>query len=170
VCSVVLLPFLTWLAAATYSTVVRLAIAVGSNINAILFANTAVVIAATAELPLLLQALLLPLPLLLCGELFQYIYCCKYRICQHHCYCYHSRCNHWAAVVAACRHYHCGGNRHKSSMLHFLFYFALAMTMVRVTEKAMATTTAMGTGMIYHHLFHGSNEVIVAIIYFSFYI
>jgi hypothetical protein len=30
------------------------------NINAILFANTAAIIAATAELPLLLQALLLP--------------------------------------------------------------------------------------------------------------
>jgi hypothetical protein len=35
----------------------------GLNINPILFANAAVVIAATAELPLLLRELLLPLPL-----------------------------------------------------------------------------------------------------------
>jgi hypothetical protein len=49
----------------------------GSNINTILIANAAAVVAATAELPLLLWALLLPLPLPLCGGLFQNIYCCE---------------------------------------------------------------------------------------------
>jgi hypothetical protein len=44
------------------ATVISAAIAVGLNINAILFANAAEVIAAIAELPLLLWALLLPLP------------------------------------------------------------------------------------------------------------
>jgi hypothetical protein len=43
----------------------------GLNINAILFANAAAVIAATAELPLLLRALLIPLPSPLCGGWFQ---------------------------------------------------------------------------------------------------
>jgi hypothetical protein len=70
VCCVVLFPFLTWLAAATNATVIRSAIAVGLNINANLFANAAVVIAATAKLLLLLWGLLLPMPLLLFGGLF----------------------------------------------------------------------------------------------------
>ncbi len=59
--SVVLLPFLTWLAATTSATVINVAIAVGSNVNAILFAKAATVTAAIAELPLLLWAVLLPL-------------------------------------------------------------------------------------------------------------
>jgi hypothetical protein len=94
-----------------------------SKINTILFANTAAVIAVTAELRLLLRVLLLPLSLPLCGGLFQNIYCCKYCICQYHCYCYYGRCHHQPAVVAACRHYHCGENRCKSTMLHIFISF-----------------------------------------------
>jgi hypothetical protein len=142
----------------------------GSNINAILFANNTAVIAATAELLLLLWALLLPLPSLLCQGLFQNIYCCKYRICQHHCYQYHGCCHCWATNVAACRHYHCDENRYKSSMLHIFIHFALMMTMVTATAKAMAAMTEMVTAMIYHCLCHDSNEMIVAINFFSFYI
>ncbi len=117
----------------------------GSNINAILFANATAAIAATAELPLLLRVLILPLPSLLCGGLFQNIYCCKYRICQHHCYCYYGCCHHRTSVITTCRHYHCGENRCKSSMLNF-FHFSLAMTMVRATAKAMAMTNDDGNG------------------------
>ncbi len=120
---VVLLLFSTWLAAATNTTVIGLAIAVGLNINTNLYTNTAAVIASTAELPLLLWALLLPLPSLSCGGLFQNIYCCKYHICQHHCYHYHGCCHHRATVVAACRCCHCGENRWKSSMLLILILF-----------------------------------------------
>jgi hypothetical protein len=47
----------------------------------------------------------------------------------------------------------------------FLFHFALAMMMVRATLKATAMLTEMETVMIYHFLFHASNEMIVAIIY-----
>jgi hypothetical protein len=95
----------------------------GSNIKAILFANTAAVIAATAELPLLLRELLLPLLLLLCGGLFQNIYCCKYCICQHHCLRYYGCCHCRVAIVAACRRYHCGEKKRKSTMLYILISF-----------------------------------------------
>ncbi len=62
-------PILTWLAATTDATVISVAIAVGLNVNSILFVNADVVTAAIVELPLLLWALLLPLPLLSCGGL-----------------------------------------------------------------------------------------------------
>jgi hypothetical protein len=123
VCCVVLLPLLTWLPAATNATVIRLAIAVGSNIKAILFVNTATVIAATAELPLLMWALSLPLPSSSCEGLCQNIYCCKYCICQHHCYHYHGRYHCRAAAIAACRRCHSGENRCKSLMLHIFSSF-----------------------------------------------
>ncbi len=164
-CCVILLPFLIWLAAATNPLSSD---QLGSNINAILFMNAAAAIAATAKLPLLLRALLLPLPSPLCGGIFQNIYCCKYLICQHHCYCYYGCCHHQVAVVVACRCYHCGENKRTSIMLHIFIHFALAMMMVRAMGKAMAMKTATGITMIYHCLFHDSNETIVAIIYFSF--
>ncbi len=177
VCCVVLLPFLTWFAAATNATVISASIAVGSNINAILFANAAAVIAAIAELLLLLWALLLPLPLLSCGGLLQDIYCCQYRICQHHCYCYQGCCHCWAAIITACHRYLCATNIVvKTDISHqcciFLFHFALAMTMVMMMVKATATATATAMAMarIYFCLLYDSNETIAVIIYFSFYI
>jgi hypothetical protein len=42
------------------------------------------------------------------------------------------------------------------------------MTIVSLTAEAMAMTTAMATGMIYHCLFYASNKMIGAIIYVSF--
>ncbi len=124
---VVLLPFLTWnrlrvnfnwkvLAAATNATAISAAIALGANIYckvpviAILFANTAAVTAAIAELPLLLWALLLPLPLPLCGGLLQSSCYCHHCICQHRCHqcmcnihmqrCNHGHCHSWADIIA----------------------------------------------------------------------
>ncbi len=67
----------------------------------------------------------------------------------------------WAAVVPACRHYHCGEKNLSQQYYTFLFHFALAMTIVSLTAKAMATTMAMLAAMIYHHLFHDSDEAIV---------
>ncbi len=87
VCCVILLPFSTWLAATTNATVISAAIAVGLNVNTILFANTTVVTAVIAELLLLLGALFWTLLLLLCGGFLQNISCCHHCICQHHCYC-----------------------------------------------------------------------------------
>ncbi len=165
-CYVVLLPFSTWLAAATNATVIR---STGFKHQRYSIYNAAAVIAATAELPLLLWALLLPLPSPLCGDLFQNIYCCEYCICKHHCYCYYNHCHNWDALAAACRHYHCGENRRKSTMLPFLFHFASAMMMVRATAKAMTLMMATMTAMIYHHLLYDSNVTMVAIIYFSFF-
>ncbi len=48
-----------------------------------------------------------------------------------------------------------------------LFHFALAMMIVSLTVKVMATTMATATAMIYHQLFNDSNKRIVAKIYFS---
>jgi hypothetical protein len=124
------------------------------NINAILFANTTVVIAA-------------PLPL--CGGIFQNIYCCKYRFCQHHCYCYNGRClvgPPLPLLAAITIEVKIAVNQH---CYIFLFHFALSITMVRAIAKATAMTMAMVMAMIYHRLFHDSNETIVAVIYFSFF-
>jgi hypothetical protein len=52
----------------------------------------------------------------------------------------------------------------------YLFHFGLAMRMVIATAKAMATRMEMATAMIFHCLFHASNEMIGAIVYFSIYI
>jgi hypothetical protein len=75
----------------------------------------------------------------------------------------------WAAVVAACRHYHCGEKKRESTVLHIFVYFALSMMIVSLTAKAMATTRVIATAMIHHCLFYDSNERIEAIIYFSFF-
>jgi hypothetical protein len=152
VCCVICSHFLTWLAAATNTTVSSAAIAVESNIycrvpvNAILFANAAAVTAAIAELLLLLWALSLPLPLPLCGGLLQNSYCCHHRICQHHCYHYHGHCYHWAAIVDACRCYlcatnYCSDNKYKLSILYIFFHFASAIAMATMTATATATAT-----------------------------
>jgi hypothetical protein len=76
----------------------------------------------------------------------------------------------WAAIIAACRCYHCGEKNISQQYYIFLFYFAsAAMTIVSLTAKVMATTRATATAMIYHCLFYDSNKSIVAIIYFSFF-
>jgi hypothetical protein len=43
------------------------------------------------------------------------------------------------------------------------------MTIVCLTAKAIITTMAMATAMIYHCLFYDSDKMIVAIKYFSFF-
>jgi hypothetical protein len=99
------------LAAATIfvnATAIFAAIAVGANIYfkvtviAILFANAAAITAATAELPLLLQALPLPLPLPPCGGLLQSSCHCHHCICPHPCH--QCTCN---IYVPRCNHGHC---------------------------------------------------------------
>jgi hypothetical protein len=74
-----------------------------------------------------------------------------------------------AAVVAACRRYHCGEKNVSQHYYIFLFHFALAMMIVSLTENARATTMAMAQAIIYHRQFYDSNKTIVAIIYFSFF-
>ncbi len=75
----------------------------------------------------------------------------------------------WAAIVAACRHYHYGEKNVSQQYYIYLFHFALAMMIVSLTANAMEMTMATSAqAMIYHHLFYGSNKTIVAIIYFSF--
>ncbi len=75
-----------------------------------------------------------------------------------------------AAIVADCRHYHCGEENVSQQYYIFLFHFALAMKIVSLMAKATATRMATATAMIYHCLFDDSDKMIVAIIYFSFYI
>jgi hypothetical protein len=75
----------------------------------------------------------------------------------------------WATIVAACRRYHCGEKKLKSTVLHILFHFALAMTIVSLMAKATATTMATATERIHHCLIYDSNKMIVVIIYFSFF-
>ncbi len=75
----------------------------------------------------------------------------------------------WAAIVAACRHYHCGEKNVSQQYYIYLFYFALLMMIVSVMAKVMATTMVTATVMIYLCLFYDSNKTIVAIIYFSFF-
>jgi hypothetical protein len=74
-----------------------------------------------------------------------------------------------AAVVAACRHYHCGEKNVSQHCCIYLFYFALLMMMVSLTVKATATKTVTAMAMIYHHQFYDSDKKIVAIIYFSYF-
>jgi hypothetical protein len=57
-----------------------------------------------------------------------------------------------AAIVAACRRYHCGEKIVSQQYYIFLFHFASAMTIVTLTAKAMATMMATATAMIYHCL------------------
>jgi hypothetical protein len=75
----------------------------------------------------------------------------------------------WATIIAACCCYHCGGKNVCQQYYIFLFYFASVMTIVSLTAKAMATTMATATAMIYHRLFYHSNKTIVVIIHFSFF-
>jgi hypothetical protein len=99
------------------ATAISAAIAVDANIYCkvpvitIIFANAATITAAIAELPLLLRALSLPLPLLSSGCLLQSSCCCHHPICQQHCHqctcniyvrrCNHGHCHHQATVIAA---------------------------------------------------------------------
>jgi hypothetical protein len=75
---------------------------------------------------------------------------------------------HWAAVVAACRHYHCGEKNVSQQYCIFLLHFALAMMIVSLTANVMATTMATAPEMMYHCLFYDSNKTIVAIKYFYY--
>ncbi len=137
------------LAAATVfvnATAISAAIAVDANVYckvpviAILFANTDAVTAAITELPLLLQALSLPLPSQLSGGLFQSSCHCHHCIFQHHCHqctCNiyvqrhnHDHCHHCAAVIAVaplylCAIIYCGDYKCKSLMLHIFISFCL---------------------------------------------
>ncbi len=137
------------------------------NINTILFANAAAIIAATAELPLLLQALLLH-----CHCRFVVFYFKIFTVAS---IAYANKtllsllqllpCQ--AAIIAACHHYHCGEKNVSQQYCIYLFYFASSMMIASLMAKAKATTTVMAAAMIYHCLFYDSNKRIVAIIYFS---
>jgi hypothetical protein len=65
---------------------------------------------------------------------------------------------HWAAVVAACRRYHCG-EKNVSQQYYIIFlHFALAMTIVSLMANAIVTMMATAPAMIYHHLFYDSYD------------
>ncbi len=74
----------------------------------------------------------------------------------------------WAAIVAAYRHYHCGGKNGSQQYCIFFLLFVLGMTIVSLTTNVRLTMMASAPAMIYHCLFYDRDKTIVAIKYFSF--
>ncbi len=157
-CCVISFPFSTWLAAATDTTVVRskhqcysickrrcnycsYSWAVPSTAGAVIAIAIAIVWGFISNY-LLLRVLHLPTTLLSLLRLLP----------------------RRAAVVTACRRYHCGVKNVSQQYYIFLFHFASAMMIVSLTANATATTMAID-----HCLFYDSNKTIVAIIYFPFF-
>jgi hypothetical protein len=86
VCCVILFPFSTWLAATTNTTVVRSK----HQHNSICkhrcdYCSYSWAAASTA-------GAVIAIAIAVVWEYFKNIYCCEYRICQQHCYCYYGHC------------------------------------------------------------------------------
>ncbi len=75
---------------------------------------------------------------------------------------------HRAAVVAACRCYHCGEKNPSQQYYIFLLHFASAMTIVNLTANVIATMMATALAIISHCMFYDSYKTILAIIFFFF--
>jgi hypothetical protein len=63
-----------------------------------------------------------------------------------------------AAVVAACRCYHCGEKKVSQQYYICFLYFALAIMIVSLTANVIVTMMATAFAMIYHCLFYDSYE------------
>jgi hypothetical protein len=73
-----------------------------------------------------------------------------------------------AAVVAACRHYHCGEKNASQQYYIFFLHFASTMMIVSLTANAMVMMMATALAMIYHHLFYDSYDNSGDYIFFFF--
>ncbi len=60
--------------------------------------------------------------------------------------------------------------KHKSKVLHIFISFCFGDDNSEFDGKCGVNGIGNGSSDVYHHLFYESNETIVAIIYFSFFI
>jgi hypothetical protein len=88
VCCAVLLPFLTWLAAATNATIISAAIKVGLNINSILFCECRCGYCSYCRAATSTAGTVIATAIAIVWRFIVNSYCCHHCICQHHCYHY----------------------------------------------------------------------------------
>ncbi len=63
-----------------------------------------------------------------------------------------------AAIVAACRRYHCGEKNVRQQYYICFLYFALAITIVSLMANAIVSMMATAPAMIYYCLFYDSYD------------